>query len=162
MKIQIRFIFYFIITIFLSSCYTDMITPQMEQVLNKNRKLDSPRYLVQTHYVTWINSVADLNTIIYTNDPDVEAGYLPPLNDYLKNPTSWQQWRNRKNTQYRILGLLPTGTEYHFYKIDVPDRVDAYFVFYAVIDSGSFKDTPAYYRYSRTQDAGLLRTLTSP
>lgn len=122
-------------------------------LLHKEMTLDSPRYLAQTRYISWVNVVTDNNVI------ERPGGSLPTLEDYRRNTAYWQSWHERRGSQYRIVDVLPAGTKYHFYKIEIPDNPqNQLFFFYTQIDSGSYKGVQAYYKYDKSQpaDAKLL------
>jgi hypothetical protein len=158
MKNQVVIFFLVMIAILLSACSTSL-SPQMAEMTSKNRKLDSPRFLTQTRYLSWINTISDVITIDRSGDSRgclPGDSCLPTISDYQKNPSIWHDWTNKRNSQYRIVGLLPAGTEFHFYKIQRPDNPDdGYFVFYAMIDSGQFQGVHAYYKYDRKNPSDL-------
>jgi hypothetical protein len=159
-------IFFLICIVIITSCASNTPTPQIAQALEKNRKLDSPRFLTETHYLSWLNSSTHLYVMVRpgsTPGCTPAASCMPTLKDYSQSLTTWQNWQVRKGGQFRILGLLPTGTAYHFYKIDPPEHLDTgYFVFYAMIDSGSFKGATVFYRYDEmhSDDVRLLREVS--
>lgn len=136
--------FFFLILLFsnLISCGPTINPPEAESLLNKPMKLDKPRYLTHTKYMTWMNTTRDFLVMEPPNR------LLPTIKDYQIHSGLWRQWHVRRGAQYRIVGLLPAGTRFHFYEIIVPENpsTDLY-EFHAMIDSGPFQNTSVYYSY---------------
>ncbi len=151
----------FLFSCWLCSCSLLHKTTKQDGLLNQKLQLTSPRFLSQTRYISWISwsHDIDINTIEY---PWQQAGCvshandcLPTLSEYNKDPQYWQNWQRDSNgSQFRILGVLPAGTMYHFYRVDVPEDLNnGVIVFYSIIDSGKYKQAPAYYKYSLNNKA---------
>jgi hypothetical protein len=142
MKI-IKYLMMVMLGCLLTSCDYNINPTSAEPILNKPLTLDSPRYLTQTHYINWINTVTDFVVIERPNE------FLPSFKDYQAHTAEWRNWHTRRGAQYRILAVLPAGTKYHFYKIVIPyDPATELIEFHAMIDSGEYKNTPAFYRYN--------------
>ena len=143
----------------LSACITGLNSSDDNALLNKTMSLESPRYLSQTRYMTWLNTQEEVNTIERPGDTKgclPEQNCVPSLNEFQHNSILWQNWHVRKNTQYRIVAVLPKNTLFHFYKIDVPDQKNSgVFFFYSKIDSGTYKNIQAYYKYDKNYSSDL-------
>jgi hypothetical protein len=152
-------------SVFLASCSFLPNFTATNPLINKEMQLESPRFLSQTRYISWISwsQDVDINTIEWPSEQKGCVSHadncVPTLSEYLTNPEPWQTWKMDSNgSQYRILGILPKGTQYHFYRIDDAENINTGMaVFYAIIDSGHFKFIPAYYKYDTSHITKSLR-----
>lgn len=134
---------------FLAGCGIFSDSQDDNPLLNKTMMLDSPRFLSVTRYSTWLNTMMDINTLELPSKATCMEGTdcLPTLKQYFENRSYWQSWHTRKKTQYRIIGLLPAKTQFHFYKIIVPEQKETgVYFYYSQIDSGLYKGMQAYYQ----------------
>jgi hypothetical protein len=167
--VQFRIVFLFVY-LCLTSCSILNNTSSQNPWLNKEMILNSPHFLSQTRYISWISwsQDVDINTIEWPGEQQGcmshASGCVPMLKEYLNDSEYWQTWHMDSNgSQYRILTMLPAGTKYHFYKIDIPDDIyNGVIVFYAIIDNGAYRFTPAYYKYDikKPIDLQLIKQVT--
>lgn len=158
-----KFFFILLISIFLHGCSIFSSSQDLNPLVNKELTLDAPRLLVQTQYISWVSWSEEIN--IYTiehpgnQNTCLERAQhcLPTISSFLQNPAPWQAWhKDSTGAKYRVVGVLPKGTQFHFYKIDVPDNINTgVIIFYSIIDSGQYKNLHAYYKYDEASSYDL-------
>lgn len=165
MKLRQSIFFIVWLSLFLSSCSWNFNAAENDSFLTKMRQLPSPRFLTETRYMTWLNTPTEILSLDRPGTAkgcDINQDCFPTLKAYQQHAALWHTWRARKKTQVRIIDLLPKGTEFHFYKVDVPDnKLTGIYIFYATIDSGPYQGMSVYYKYDESDafDAAVIQHL---